>query len=364
MAKAPALLTIFALMLASPSSPLALEHVRVSDDGTHFVRGETAKRFVVWGVNYDHDDSGDLLDEYWIERWPVVVEDFQEIRDLGANCVRVHLQFGKFMDAPERPNPAALRQLAKLVKLAEDTGLYLDITGLACYHKKNIPDWYDKLSESDRWAAQAVFWRAVAKACAKSPAIFCYDLMNEPIIGGKNGESEWLGGELAGKFFVQRITLDLAGRTREEVAKAWVKQLTDAIRDVDRRHLITVGVIPWAHVWKNAKPLFHSAEVGAPLDFVAAHFYPKKDDVDGSLAALKVYDIGKPLVVEEIFPLKSSIEETTEFIERSRPFTDGWISFYWGKTIRESEAAGDFKGALIAKWLHRFKAMAPDSPIE
>ena len=48
------------------------------------------------------------------------------------------------------------------MKLAEATGLYLDITGLGCYHKKDVPEWYDKLDESDRWAAQAKFWEAVA----------------------------------------------------------------------------------------------------------------------------------------------------------------------------------------------------------
>lgn len=357
------LLGLFVLWLFSANATIsALEPIRVSDDRTHFVRGVEKERFVIWGVNYDHDDSGRLLDEYWIDEWPTVVEDFREIRALGANCVRVHLQFGKFMDAPDRANTNALRQLSRLVRLAEDTGLYLDVTGLACYHKQNIPDWYDRLPESKRWAAQAAFWRAVATTCAQSPAIFCYDLMNEPIVAGRKVETEWLGGELAGKYFVQRISLDLAGRSREEVAKAWVKHLTDAIREVDSTHLITVGVIPWAHVWKNAKPFFHAADVGTPLDFVSVHFYPKAGDVDGSLAALKVYEIGKPLVVEEIFPLKSSIEEAGDFIERSRPFADGWISFYWGRTIEQCEQAGDLKGAIVAQWLRHFKAMAPGSP--
>lgn len=349
------------LWLLSGLTTAALEPIRVSDDGTHFVRGETGERFVVWGVNYDHDDAGRLLDEYWIEHWPTVVEDFREIRELGANCVRVHLQFGEFMDSPERPSAAALKQLAKLVQIAERTGLYLDVTGLACYHKQNIPEWYDALNEADRWAAQAVFWQAVAKTCANSPAIFCYDLMNEPILPGKKQETEWLAGELGGKFFVQRISLDLAGRSRNDVAKAWVKLLTDAIRKVDRRTLITVGVIPWAHVFKKARPLFYSPEVGGPLDFVSAHFYPKKGDIDGSLAALKVYDLGKPLVVEEIFPLKCGIEEAGDFIDRSRKFADGWISFYWGKTIAENEQAGDLKGTIIAKWLRYFRAQAPNA---
>lgn len=119
--------------------------------------------------------------------------------------------------------------------------------------------------------------------------------MNEPILPGKKLETEWLTGELGGKHFVQRISLDLGDRTRTDVARDWVKRLTTAIREVDRRHMITVGVIPWAHVFKGAKPLFYSPEVGKPLDFVSVHFYPKKGDVKGSLAALAVYNFGKPL---------------------------------------------------------------------
>ena len=286
-----------------------LQPIRVSDDGTHFVRADRGERFVVWGVNYDHDGSGRLLDEYWIDEWDTVVEDFGEIKSLGANCVRIHLQLGKFMDAPDRPNDAALRQLGGLVALAEQTGLYLDITGLACYHKKNIPPWFDSLSEQDRWAVQARFWSAIAKTCADSPAIFCYDLMNEPILPGKEPATEWLAGELGGKHFVQRLTLDLAGRTRDQVARAWVDKMVEAIREHDRRTMITVGVIPWVFVFGGGKPLFHGPAVGERLDFVAVHFYPKTGKVDDALKGLKAYEVGKPVVIEEMFPLSCGMDE-------------------------------------------------------
>lgn len=341
--------------------PRGQEAIRVSDDGKHFVLAESQRRFVVWGVNYDHDEAGQLLEDYWIEQWPTVVEDFAEIKALGANVVRIHLQVPKFMESPEKPNATHLAQLKKLVRLAESTGLYLDLTGLGCYHKQDVPAWYDEMEEAARWDVQARFWQAVADACRDSSAIFCYDLMNEPILPGETKETEWLTGELGGKYFVQRISRDLAGRTREEVARQWVKKLTAAIREVDNQHLITVGVIPWAHVFKGAKPLFYAPDVGQPLDFVSVHFYPKKDEVDKALDALKVYEIGKPLVVEEIFPLSSSIEEVDAFIEGSREFADGWISFYWGKTIEESEKQGDFKGALIAAWLKYYRNHAPQN---
>ena len=142
---------------------------------------------------------------------------------------------------------------------------------------------------------------------------------------------------------MQRITTDARGRTDQEIARAWVEKLTTAIRSVDNRPMITVGVIPWAQVFKGAKPLFYAPEVCGTLDFVSVHFYPKAGKLEDDLAALKVYEVGKPLVIEEIFPLGAGYDETETFIERSRTYVDGWISFYWGKTIEEYEQAGDLK---------------------
>jgi len=336
-----------------------MEFIRVSDNGKSFVSTRTAHPFVIWGVNYDHDAAGRLLEDYWEKEWATVEADFVEIKALGANVVRIHLQLAKFMQTPEMPHAGNLVRLGKLVQLAEKLQIYLDLTGLGCYHKQDVPQWYDELDEAARWDVQARFWQAIAKVCRTSPAIFCYDLMNEPILAGAKPEADWLTGELGGKFFVQRITRDLAGRTREEVARDWVKKLTAAIREVDDQHLVTVGVIPWAQVFKGAKPLFYAPDVGQPLDFVSIHFYPRKGEIAEGLEVLKVYEIGKPLVIEEIFPLSAGIEDVDEFIQGSQQHVDGWISFYWGKTMEEYEADQDLQGALIASWLRYFRDHAP-----
>jgi hypothetical protein len=305
-----------------------VEPVRLSPDGAGFVLGESGKPFRIWGVNYDHDANGDgrLLEDYWDTEWETVRQDFHEIRDLGANVVRIHLQLGRIMDATNSPNAGALARLRKLVELADKTGLYLDITGLGCYHKRDVPAWYDVLDESARWEVQAAFWRAVARTCRGHAAVFCYDLMNEPIIGGDLSEG-WLTGQLAGKHFVQRLTLQPGDRPTTEIARAWVEKLTAAIRAEDPDHLITVGVIPWAMVWPNAKPVFYAPEVRRHLDFVSVHFYPRSGEVEQALTALAVYDVGKPLVIEELFPLHCTLDEMEEFIRRSRNLAEGCISF-------------------------------------
>lgn len=335
-----------------------MEWVQVSKDGKNFVYHTSGSNFTVWGLNYDRDDSGRLIEDYWKKEWQTVVEDFEEMKQLGANVIRVHLQVGRFMDTPEKANDEALQQLSHLVKLAEEKRLYLDITGLGNYHKQDIPDWFSKLDESDRWAVQASFWKAVAGVCAGSPAIFCYDLMNEPIWPSTERQSDWLLGELGGKFYAQRITLNLGDRNASEVAKKWIDNLVAAIHSQDKRHMITLGVIPWAHVFPGAKLTFYAKEVSENLDFVSVHFYPKGGkDVSEEIKALETYDVGKPLVIEETFPLSCTLEELNNFIDSSRHIAEGWIGFYWGKKIDEYPDDGRL-GTLMRSWIEYFQTKA------
>jgi hypothetical protein len=154
--------------------------------------------------------------------------------------------------------------------------------------------------------------------------------------------------------------LNPGDRSNLEIARAWVEKLTTAIHEEDPDHLITVGVIPWATVWPNAKPLFYSPEVSRYLDFVSVHFYPKAGEVDKALTALAVYDIGKPLVIEETFPLNCSIEEMDEFLRGSKDIAEGWFSFYWGKTIEQYQRTADSEltAAIMVKWLDYFRDQA------
>ena len=88
----------------------------------------------------------------------------------------------------------------------------------------------------------------------------------------------------------------------------------------------------------------------------------QKKNRDGSLAALRVYEVGKPLVIEEIFPLGAGVDETATFIEKSRSHADGWISFYWGTPPEKLRQSKEFKDALLLDWLERFQKRAPGGP--
>jgi hypothetical protein len=348
---------VIALLLVTLAVPPTvgaadLPRVGLSADGKHFALAD-AKRtpFVPWGFNYlgrfDH-----LAEDDWAtaEGWRRIERDFTEMKRLGANVVRWHLQFETFMAAPDRPKADELARLKALLDLADKAGLYLDLTGLNCFRLKRIPAWYDTLSEADRWAAQAVFWGAIAKTCAGHPAVFCYDLMNEPVIG-KPGPKDhpWVGGELGGFHFVQRICNDPAGRDSKVIAEAWVKALVTAIRAHDKQTLVTVGVIPWAFVWPKAKPLFYSPEVARHLDFVSIHVYPAPNKLEQEQAALAAYDIGKPLVIEEIFPLNCTIPDLDKFIDATADRVDGWVAHFFGHTPAEHRAGA--KPASAADFL-------------
>jgi hypothetical protein len=350
---------LWVLVATSIASSADLPFIRVAEDKQGFVTA-LGKRFVPWGVNYDHDDRGRLLEDYWQQEWPLVEQHFAEIKQLKANVVRIHLQFGKFMESPTKPNREAHMQLTRLLALAERTGLYLDLTGLGCYHKQDVPAWYDELTEQERWDAQSVFWQSIAETCQTSPAIFCYDLMNEPVVpGGKRNQHDWLGPAFGGKHFVQCISLDQRDRPRPDIAMGWLKQLTGAIRKVDDRHLITVGLVDWSLDRPGLTSGFVPSKVIEHVDFLCVHLYPESGKLKEAAETLAGFAVGKPVIVEETFPLKCSTAELATFIKDSGMTSCGWISFYWGKPVRELRKSAEIRDAILLQWLEKFTELAP-----
>lgn len=338
-----------------------MPRVRLSKDGTHFILAGTEQKFVPWGFNY-LGSFEKLAEDDWDtpEGWQRIDTDFGEMRKLGANVVRWHLQFETFVKAPDQVDAAQLVRLKALLEVAQKHHLYLDLTGLNCFRLKRIPAWFDALPENERWLVQAKFWEAVAKTCTGDSVVFCYDLMNEPVINEpRKDEHPWVGGELGGFHFVQRISNKLGGRDSKDIAAAWVKSQVEAIRRHDPATLTTVGVIPWAFVWATAKPIFYSPQAARHLDFVSIHVYPAPNQLEKELAALAVYDIGKPLVIEETFPLACSIADLDKFIDAASDRVDGWVSHYFGHTVAEHRAGAEPSGPLVAEFLEYWMKKGP-----
>lgn len=259
------------------------------------------------------------------------------------------------------PSADALDRLGQLLALAEQARLYLDLTGLGCYLKDNIPSWYDALGERERWEVQARFWEVIAARCAASPAVFCYGLMNEPVVpGGRRAPGDWLGPPFAGKYhYVQFITLDQAERPRPTIARQWVRRLVAAIRKHDRDRLVTVGLVDWSLDRPGLTSGFVPDEVAAELDFLSMHIYPEEGHIDAALATLAGFAVGKPVLIEETFPLRCAPADFGAFLRASEQYAAGWIGFYWGRTPAECRRSGQLADLLMAGWLDLFQTARP-----
>jgi len=341
-----------------------MERIVVSPDGRGFIFAKSKKTFCPWGMNYGN--AGRLMEDFWDAEWETFASDFRELKALGANVVRVHLQFAKFMDGTNTPNVAAFDQLGRMLKLAEETGLYLDITGLACYRTADVPKWYDALNDSERWAAQAAFWRAVAERGAKSPAVFCYDLMNEPIAPGQARKvGDWYSGKPFGGYdFVQFIALNPTGRKREDLAVEWIETMTRAIREKDSSNLITVGLLPWVQGWGHLSGFFPE-RIAAKLDFISVHIYPDSKKPDEARQSLEKVAAGKPVVIEETFALTCSPAELEKFLRESRDIACGWVGHYDGLTLEDLDALDRKRQITIPQvmmrdWLKLFVRLKPE----
>ena len=341
--------TSLSLFLLGCTQPM--QTVRVSADHQSFVLSPSGNRFIPWGHNY----AAQGLEDPAERSWEKIDRDLNDLKKMGANVIRIHLQFPQFMDGPARPNLAAFARLAHLLKLAESHRIYLDITGLACYRKNQRAAWYDALPDRQRWAAQAVFWEAVAQTCAASPAVFCYDLINEPIVAGLRKDG-WYLGELGGYEFLQRLSLDQPGRPLDDIAREWTHTQVAAIRRRDKVHAITIGMLPAWGVSPKA--------VGPELDFIAVHIYPSTGKVPEALANLKPFDIGKPIVIEETFPLSCGVSDEREFLLQSRVLATGWLGQYPDQSPAELDAlqrSGKLTAtqAMYLSWLKLFREVGP-----
>ena len=129
---------------------------------------------------------------------------------------------------------------------------------------------------------------------------------------------------------------------------------------------MTVGLVHWSLDRPGLTSGFVPEKIADDLDFIAMHIYPEKGKVDKSLETVKGFAVvGKPVVIEETFPLKCSQDEMRRFIDESKSVASGWISFYWGKTLEECRKGGTMGEAIMANWLELFpkkmKAIAPNS---
>ena len=339
-----------------------MQRIVVAPNSRGFMLAQSHQPFHPWGFNYGRSH---LLEHYWIKHWPTVVRDFHNMKAMGANVVRVHLQYGRFMRGPNQPDRRQFKALAALLALAQRTGLYLDITGLGCYRRAATPKWYNAMDQRRRWAAQETFWRLVAAECASSPAVFCYDLVNEPLSpAGQRPPGAWQPNSSFGGYdFLQYIALKPGPGGRKKLAVRWIQAMTRAIRLRDKHTLITVGLLPWVKGWKWLSG-FVPRVIAPHLDFISVHIYPNSKDLSEAMIGLRKCAVGKPVVIEETFPLSCSPQQEQTFLLQSRAIACGWLGHYNGKTIAQYQALArqgrlSIAQALYLAWERMFVKLGP-----
>ena len=350
----------FILMLAC-SSDRYLEPVEINPEGTGFQLAKSHRPFEAWGFNYfrrpsTSDTTELILEEYWND-YNLILADLLEMKALGANTVRIHLQFGKFFPNSNLvPDSTQLGHLQQFVTMAEDVGLYLQITGLGCYYTSVNPAWYMALGEDDRLTAQETFWDTISSTLKGRNAVFAYDLINEPTIpNASETRTNWLTDEsFGGSYYVQYLALSRNGRTPRQISKAFFDRMAAAIRQNDAKTLITAGIIP---ITKNQ---FYGSGTDESLDFADFHYYPTPGGIESEIAELNSLQAtyGKPVSVGETSNLYVDGPQLKYFIDNTAASTNGYFAHYWGWRPEEYEGVPGFIPAIVKQLLYGWSSWA------
>jgi hypothetical protein len=263
------------------------------------------------------------------------------------------------MDSPTEPRPRALRAFERVLRAAEEEQIYLDVTGNLAWRPDHRDAWYDLLSEQERWRVQARFWRAVAARGRPFESVLCYELTSEPFVPSKASDSYYWGG-FGGYDFGQYIVQDPAGRDGYELARDWTGRLARAVRSRDPRHPVSIGLLAI-----TGQP-FDPANVAPLLDLVIAHEYPFNGQAQRSIELMRQFAAqGKPVLLGETFELFAGPETQREFLLGSRPYLDGYLSFFDGRRpseVEDGNRADAFYEANLSHFLRLRPLLTDRSP--
>jgi hypothetical protein len=328
--------------------------------------------FVPWGLNYDRtilDGKDILLEEAPLDK---IDRDFREARRLGANCIRLFLQLGYFMPRHGEIDEKRLEFLDQVILRARKRNLRVDLTGLSHIDAGNVPAWYIERSPEEMLQGEAIFWEAIARRYANEPAIFLLNLQNEPFLSGKEEVRKPIG---CFKMSGGRNFCYVNPHPRSIGAERWAHTLVDAIRRHDKKHLITIGLLPTATpVFGGGNPGFSVPAVAGLLDVIAIHLYPdrkgpREEFIDVNQAWLEMVlryasGFGKPVIVEEWFPLWPPESTTATWADWFPRFMDasigsvcGWLTFYHASLVDGIEAKQPYPHAQIELFARRADEM-------
>lgn len=399
-----------------------MELIVVAPDGRGFVERDSGRAFIPFGTNY-YDPNTGWAPKIW-RRFDAgkVRRHFSVMRELGVNCARVFLTAATFQPNAETIDQNALEKLDTLVGIARESGIRLMLTGPD--HWEGVPEYWkeDRFAGEQALKALEHFWALVAGRYRGEPAIFAWDLLNEPHLpwfdeqwrgrwnkwledryGSWDGLKSAWGAEISesDQWGAVGVAEDKPGSARlrdyqlfrEHLADNWVRRQVDAIRRADPARLVTVGYIQWSYpLVRPGSPsryaAFNPRRQAQLLDFATIHFYPTfgspfeseanwRKNLDYLQAALAYCHTGKPVVLAEFgwygggapqqHPFASEVQQAEWIaaeIEASRRLADGWLSWPFADTPESRDIslyAGLVKPDMSLKaWGRKFQACASD----
>ena len=369
-----------------------MARVTVRDD-RFVLAGDEDREFTPWGFNYDWTvTTGEVsrLEDLWEGDMEILARDFGQMRDLGANTVRVFIPWGAVMSGPGRVSEQGLGRYRELLGLAERHELRLLVTGLSLIRQREIPSWIAEATDAQLEAAEDVYWAALADAGAGHPAVFAYDLQNEPAVHSRDSDqlvegcfdtadgtycyvhkhlrqarTAWT--EHVHERFASEAELgarwpdwpqpseswesiaipdqeagprfgDYMGFHQQVLAR-WSRRLATVIKASDPGALVTVGALD-------------PAAMADAVDFHCVHLYPNSAPWTDALARVPA---DKPLVISEFFPLAIGSDRTglaehdvDLLLEVTGPRATGWFAFYYGPPENLRRSPGQSQSSFDA----------------
>jgi endo-1,4-beta-mannosidase len=381
-----------------------MELIVVRTDGKGFVEQSSGRQFVPFGTNY-YDPHTGWAPKIWRQfDSNDVARHFEVMSGLGVNCARVFLTAATFQPNVNTIDEAALKKLDVLIAIARKSGIRLILTGPD--HWEGVPPYWkpDRFAGEQALQALESFWRTLGLRYRDEPAIFAWDLLNEPhmpwfVEEWRRAWTRWLKAKYGSQETGANAAVpeDKANRGdprlldwqlfREHLADEWVRRQVEALRKADPTHLVTVGYIQWSYpLVRTGNPSLYAAfnprRQAQWLDFICVHFYPvlggpfeSQEVWDKNLAYLQTVlaycHVGKPVVLGEYgwygggaprgLPPLTEDEQARWIvaeIEASRRLSQGWLSWPFADTPTSTDMSrfgGLVRSNLTPKpWADRF----------
>jgi hypothetical protein len=280
--------------------------------------------FEVRGVNYIHPSTADLSKCPALQfgadgncPWDIapIAADFDRLRGLGVNTVRVFLNYYVFGGAraadPNYSLEQPLAHLSTFLAEAGKRGIYVLPVLLAKYPQ-------DRFRPEDYAVALDLHVRPVVRSLAGKPGLLAWDLFNEPDLGGPIDQRCW---DWDNADFP--LCFPLANERLH-----FVKTIHDEVKRLDPMRLTTVSLGFGKNYFEPDKADLRLADV---VDFFAFHYYDDDPYDSGRYAAHWYYGQGFPA------DLRRAIDELTA-LKLQKPIVITELGFPTGPGAKRTTA--------------------------